>query len=77
LPSPPERSWAFIYSLLDVRSPAPPLVALVGLLGILLGEQVVPAAKRFMLGERLNIGWIKTDCVPHIFGELPNKVGEG
>jgi XapX domain-containing protein len=51
LPSPPERSWAFIYGLLDVRSPAPPLVALVGLLGILLGEQVVPAAKRFMLGS--------------------------
>uniref|UniRef100_UPI0038F63891 DUF1427 family protein n=1 Tax=Streptomyces turgidiscabies TaxID=85558 RepID=UPI0038F63891 len=31
-----------IYSLLNVRSPAPPLVALVGLLGILAGEQVVP-----------------------------------
>jgi XapX domain-containing protein len=31
-----------IYSLLNVRSPAPPLVALIGLLGILIGEQVVP-----------------------------------
>jgi len=28
-----------IYGLLNVRSPAPPYVALVGLLGILLGEQ--------------------------------------
>jgi len=27
-----------IYGVLDVRSPAPPVVALVGLLGILLGE---------------------------------------
>ena len=33
-----------IYSLLNVRSPAPPLVALVGLLGILAGEQIVPVA---------------------------------
>ncbi|MDU1690594.1 MAG: DUF1427 family protein, partial [Bradyrhizobium sp.] len=30
-----------IYSLLQVRSPPPPLVALVGLLGILVGEQVI------------------------------------
>lgn len=29
-----------IYGLLRVRSPAPPLVALVGLLGILIGEQI-------------------------------------
>ncbi|WP_133647261.1 DUF1427 family protein [Paraburkholderia flava] len=34
-----------IYSLLNVRSPAPPAIALVGLLGILLGEQAVPYAK--------------------------------
>ena len=30
-----------IYALIDVRSPAPPLVALVGLLGMVLGEQAV------------------------------------
>lgn len=34
-----------IYGLLNVRSPAPPYVALLGLLGILLGEQAVAAAK--------------------------------
>lgn len=33
------------YGLLKVRSPAPPAVALVGLLGILVGEQLVPMAK--------------------------------
>ena len=27
-----------IYALIDVRSPAPPIIALVGLLGILVGE---------------------------------------
>jgi XapX domain-containing protein len=31
-----------IYGLINVRSPAPPIVGLVGLLGILLGEQAVP-----------------------------------
>lgn len=30
-----------LYGLLNVRSPAPPYVALLGLLGILLGEQGV------------------------------------
>ena len=29
-----------IYSLLNVRSPAPPVVALVGLFGILIGGQI-------------------------------------
>jgi XapX domain-containing protein len=33
-----------IYSLLNVRSPAPPLVALIGLLG----EQVIPVSKQLL-----------------------------
>lgn len=37
-----------IYSLLNVRSPAPPMIALLGLLGILLGEQATPVAKRLV-----------------------------
>lgn len=32
-----------IYALLKVRSPAPPAVALVGLLGMLVGEQLISA----------------------------------
>lgn len=32
-----------LYALLKVRSPAPPAVALVGLLGMLAGEQLVSA----------------------------------
>lgn len=31
-----------IYSLLDVRSPAPPVIAILGLLGMLAGEQIIP-----------------------------------
>ncbi len=33
------------YGLCGIRSPAPPLVALVGLLGMVLGEQAVALAK--------------------------------
>lgn len=31
-----------VYSLLGVRSPAPPVIALIGLAGILMGEQIFP-----------------------------------
>jgi XapX domain-containing protein len=31
-----------VYSLLGVRSPAPPVIALIGLAGILMGEQIIP-----------------------------------
>lgn len=34
------------YGLVQVRSPAPPLIALVGLLGMVLGEQAVDMTKR-------------------------------
>lgn len=34
-----------VYGLLNVRSPAPPVIALVGLFGILLGERGVALAK--------------------------------
>lgn len=62
-----------IYALLNVRSPAPPVVALIGLLGILIGEQAVPITKRLFSGQPLTVSWLKSDCVPHIFGTLPGK----
>lgn len=36
------------YSLTGVRSPAPPIIALVGLLGMLIGEQALPLGKRLL-----------------------------
>jgi XapX domain-containing protein len=36
-----------VYGLLNVPSPAPPVIALVGLLGILLGEQVMRPLRLF------------------------------
>ncbi|WP_375787012.1 XapX domain-containing protein [Bradyrhizobium sp. Pha-3] len=62
-----------IYSLLNVRSPAPPLVALVGLLGILIGEQVIPITKQVMSGYSLSAAWRQARCTPHMFGMLPGR----
>jgi XapX domain-containing protein len=66
-----------IYGLLDVRSPAPPVVALVGLFGMLVGEQVVPATKRVLLGLPISATWMKSECAPHVFGQLPTKPALG
>lgn len=59
-----------VYSLLNVRSPAPPIIALVGLLGILLGEQLIPIAKR-LAGGRPIAQYVKTSCADHVLGRLP------
>ncbi len=37
-----------LYYVLDVRSPAPSLVALLGLLGMVVGEQLIPVVKNFI-----------------------------
>jgi len=65
-----------IYALLDVRSPAPPVIALVGLLGILLGEQIVPLAKRLLGPEPLTAAWVSSQCGGHVLGELPAAAKE-
>ena len=62
-----------IYSLLHVRSPAPPLVALVGLAGILVGEQVIPVGKQVLTGESISDAWKQAMCTQHIFGMLPGQ----
>jgi XapX domain-containing protein len=62
-----------VYSLLNVRSPAPPVVALVGLLGILIGEQIIPVARHMLDGSHLAAAWRKSHGTPHIFGPLPGR----
>jgi len=39
-----------VYGLIRVRSPAPPAIALLGLLGMLAGEQVVPTVRSHLFG---------------------------
>lgn len=60
-----------LYGLLNIRSPAPPVVALVGLLGILIGEQAVPLAKRFFAHHPDIAARIGAESRAHLFGQLP------
>lgn len=60
-----------IYSLVHVRSPAPPVVALVGLLGILVGEQLPPLVKQVIGKNATASAWVGQQVKPHVFGELP------
>ena len=59
-----------IYSLINVRSPAPPVVALVGLLGILVGEQIPPLVRSIWKKEPVVQSWLG-QVKPHMFGHLP------
>ncbi|WDZ50369.1 DUF1427 family protein [Acinetobacter vivianii] len=36
-----------LYYVLDVKAPAPPIVALLGLLGIVIGEQFIPLIRLY------------------------------
>jgi XapX domain-containing protein len=60
-----------IYSLVHVRSPAPPVVALVGLLGILIGEQIPPYVKHMIGKTTTTSAFVGQQVKPHVFGELP------
>ena len=59
-----------IYALIDVRSPAPPIVALVGLFGILVGEQIPPLIKGYLRQTSAAHTWLH-QVQPHMFGHLP------
>ncbi|MDR3435580.1 DUF1427 family protein [Telmatospirillum sp.] len=59
-----------IYSLLNVRSPAPPVIALIGLLGILIGEQLPPVVKHVWQRQSAGGAWFE-QVKPHMFGHLP------
>jgi len=60
-----------IYALFNVRSPAPPVIALVGLLGILLGEQIPPLVKQVFKTDPAATSWLHHQVKPHMFGTLP------
>ncbi|MBT2333067.1 DUF1427 family protein [Variovorax paradoxus] len=62
-----------IYALFQVRSPAPPVIALVGLLGILLGEQIPPLVRQ-VFERPATTSWLRDQVKPHVFGELPKCV---
>ena len=59
-----------IYSLIGVRSPAPPVIALLGLLGLLVGEQLPPLVLQLWRNEPVALSWFN-QIRPHMFGHLP------
>jgi XapX domain-containing protein len=61
-----------LYGLINVRSPAPPAIALVGLLGMLVGEQIVPVARRVIEGAPLTRAWFASECQPKMTGLNPS-----
>jgi XapX domain-containing protein len=61
-----------LYGLPDVHSPAPPAVALVGLLGMLIGGQIMPIAQRVWRKE-FSLKWFSNECVPNITGVSPEE----
>jgi XapX domain-containing protein len=65
------------YSLLGVRSPAPPVVALLGLLGMLIGEQIVPVTKAVWSGHGIVAAWQHAKSGAHMFGMLPGRHAHG
>ena len=63
-----------VYALVHVRSPAPPVIALIGLLGILVGEQIPPLVKQVVGGQVSAVAWVAwvaQQVKPHVFGQLP------
>ena len=65
-----------IYALINVRSPAPPVIALVGLLGILVGEQLPPLARSLWTKAPAAQSW-EHQVKPHLFGHLPTGTSRG
>lgn len=61
-----------IYGVLEVRSPAPPMVALVGLIGILAGEQAVPIVKRTLQGHPVTAAICAKELRAHTLAQLPS-----
>lgn len=60
-----------LYYVIRVQSPAPPAIALLGLLGMLIGEQLVPIVHRKLSGKPLTAAWFHRECVPKITGAPP------
>ena len=60
-----------IYSAMQVHSPAPPMIALLGLFGMLIGEQLIPVCRRLIARQPVTLAWFRHECVPKISGTPP------
>ncbi|MBS0969344.1 DUF1427 family protein [Nissabacter archeti] len=64
-----------VYVAIAVPSPAPPVAALLGLFGMLVGEQIIPAIRRLINRQPLTMAWFRHECVPKISGTPPPETG--
>ena len=60
-----------IYGAMQVHSPAPPVIALLGLFGMLVGEQLIPVGRRLLNRQPVTLAWFRHECVPKISGTPP------
>jgi XapX domain-containing protein len=60
------------YSVMGVRSPAPPAIALIGLLGILLCEHIIPLTQH--IKHRSAAHYLRNTGAEHVFGRLPGDL---
>jgi XapX domain-containing protein len=64
-----------IYSVINVRSPAPSLIALLGLLGMLGGEQVIPGMKQVLAASATSSISSSARCLRDVFGLSSKRSG--
>ncbi|QHM72145.1 XapX domain-containing protein [Mixta intestinalis] len=60
-----------IYGMVNIHSPAPPVIALLGLFGMLIGEQLIPLFRRLLARQPVTLAWFRHECVPKISGAPP------
>ncbi|WP_312239785.1 XapX domain-containing protein [Pantoea sp.] len=60
-----------IYAAMNLHSPAPPVIALLGLFGMLVGEQLIPLCRRLLNRQPVTMAWFRHECVPKISGTPP------
>lgn len=60
-----------LYAVMDVSSPAPPIIALLGLLGMQIGEHLIPVCKRLIKRERMHISWFCHEYPPRTIDKPP------
>ena len=64
-----------VYAVLDVNSPAPPIIALVGLLGMQVGEHDIQLIKKIIKREPVNFHWVRHEY-HHNIGDTPPPSGD-
>jgi len=64
-----------LYAVLDVSSPAPPVIALLGLFGMQVGEHLLPLCKRLIKRQPVNLHWFCHDY-SHKIGDTPPPSGD-